>query len=272
MTNSYRERIRAAWARGWWHAKIVRAVGMPDYRIGAKETLPHEANIRAIRIAPSRLGQPVASFWLFKFQGDEIYVAGRTHMGVHKLSFHKSGKSYTTLRGERKELAAWKMLDGGRWLHAVQLRYLIGTGLLRPLPEKPFKEPGFLIESPPGQYFVVHMLIGTEGTTLEMPLPRGYGFPRLLPMQLRGGRCAWLVGGPITMTPEVQRDLALLQALRIQVRRPVDPLNDSLETFQVEVTGHGFNRVTVVPLGPENFTMSPRPSDAQSVPVDWFTS
>lgn len=271
MSESLRDRARTTWSRWRWRAKVVRAAGMPDYRIRAGETLPLEPKLKAIRIAPARLGEPVASFWLFKCQGDEIYAAGRTYMGVFKLSFHRSGKSYATLRGVTKEFAPWKMLDGGRWLQAMRLRYLIGDTMMRPLPEKAFKETAYTIECPPGQYLIAHLLIGADGTTLETPLPTGYGFPKLLQMRLRGGRVAILVGGPIPLTAEPAHAMAVARAHRIVRRRPADPTGDSVEMFSTETTQHGINQATVVPLGPESITTKPPPPGVPRVPIDWFT-
>jgi len=247
--------------RWLWKFRVLLKAGTPDQRLGTHDTLQLARRTKSLRIAPTRLGRPVASFWSFRYQGDEIYVEGRTHAGVHKLSFHKSGKWFTTLGGQRKELAPGKLLDGGHWRHALQLRYLVGDSLLDPLPDKPFRrsDPGYAIECPPGHYLLAHLLIGTDGTTLETPLPEGYRLPRLLPITLRGSRCAMLVGGPLDMPPNVQRELQIARAMRYISKTPPDLQRLRMEVFQVEVTAEGINRVTVIPLGPEAITTTTPP-------------
>lgn len=254
-------RFRSTLANWLWKLRVLLKAGPPNCRIGAGETLPLGKKAKSIRIAPMRLGQPVASFWSFWKQGDEVYAAGRNHIGVHKLSFHSSGKWYTTLGNVRKELAPSHLLPGGQWRHAVQLRYLVGDDTLPPLPETPFRgsDPGWGIEISPGEYLVAHLLIGTNGTRLTTPLPDGYGFPQLLPMELRNGTCAVLVGGPLKTSPRVKRALQIARAVRVQTNTPPDLRNLRMEIFQVEITDQGFNRVSVIPLGPESMTTTPPP-------------
>lgn len=248
-------------SRWLWKARVLLQAGSPDQRLGADDVLDQGKRCKSLRIAPMRLGTPVASFWRFWTQGSEIYAAGRSHIGVHKLSFHSSGKWFSTLGNDRQELAPARALPGGQWRHAVQLRYLVGANTLPPLPEEPFTEanPAWGIEISPREYLVTHLLIGAEGTTLQTPLPDGYGFPRLLPMELRDDRCAVLVGGPLNMPPHVERDLQIAHAMRYVSSTPPDLRRLRIEAFSVEITEDGFNRVTIVPLGPEAITTTPPP-------------
>lgn len=245
-----------------WKMRVLLNAGLPDFRIGAGESLPHGKKVSSVRIAPARNGQPVTSFWSFWMRGNEIYAAGRSHIGVHKLSFHCSGKWFSTLGNSRRDLAVAHSLPGAQWLHALELRFLIGEGILPPLPEKPFREadPGYTVEAAPGEYLVVHLLIGAHGTKLDGALPTGFDWPRLLEMVLRNGTCAVVIGAPFKMPDHVRRDLHVARALRMQSSSTPDLQRLRLEIFQVEITSQGFNRVTVIPLGPEAITTAPRPS------------
>jgi len=245
-----------------WKLRTILNAGMPDFRIGAGESLPHGKKTWNIRIAPARNGKPVASFWSFWAQGNELYAAGRSHIGIHKLSFHSSGKWYTTLGDSRRELAPALRLPGGRWLHALELRYLVGDDILPPLPEKPFREadPGYTIEVAPGEQMVAHLLVGSSGTTLNTPLPDGLEWPRMLELELRHGTCAVVIAAPLKMPAYTRRDLQIARALRLESKTEPNLQQLRMEIFQVEITSKGVNRVTVIPLGPEAITTTPPPS------------
>jgi hypothetical protein len=244
-----------------WKLRILLNAGMPDFRIGAGESLPHGKKTSSIRIAPARIGKPVASFWSFWAQGNELYAAGRSHIGIHKLSFHSSGKWYTTLGDNRRELAPAHRLPGRQWLHALELRYLVGDDILPPLLEKAFREadPGYTIEVAPSEYLVAHLLIGSSGTTLNTPLPVGLEWPRMLELELRHGTCEVVIAAPLKMPAHARRDLQVARALRLESKTEPNLQQLRMEIFQVEITSQGVNRVTVIPLGPEAITTTPPP-------------
>ncbi|MGE0367236.1 MAG: hypothetical protein AB7Q00_16040 [Phycisphaerales bacterium] len=248
-----------------WKLRVLLKAGLPDFRIGAGESLPHVRKASSIRIAPARNGQPATSFWSIWRRGNEIYAAGRSHIGVHKLSFHSSGRWFSTLGNSRRKLAPRHALPGGQWFHALELRFLIGEGILPPLPEKPFREadPGYTVEVAPGEHLVVHLLIGAHGTKLDAALPNGFDWPRLLELVLRDGMCAVVLGAPFKMPDNVRRVLQIARALRLQSKSAPDFQRLRLEVFQVEITSEGFNRVTVIPLGPEAITTKPRSSSTR---------
>lgn len=254
--------LRDASASLIWKLRTILKAGMPDFRIGAGESLPHGKKTSSIRIAPARNGKPVASFWSFWAQGNELYAAGRSHIGIHKLSFHSSGKWYTTLGNDRRELASARQLPGGQWVHALELRYLVGDDILPPLPEKPFREadPGYTIDVAPGEHLIAHLLIGSSGTTPNTPLPDGLQWPRMLELELRHGTCAVVIAAPLKMTAHARRDLQIARALRLESKTEPNLQQLRMEIFQVQITSRRVNRVTVIPLGPEAITTTPPPS------------
>lgn len=233
----------------------------PDYALGAGEALQHERRTTSIRVAPARDALPIASFWRFWAQGDEVYVAWRDLIGVHKLSLHSSGRWVTTMDSLQGKLAAPFPLSGERWLHALEVRFLVGEGALPPRAQKAFKRnrPGYLIGLREGDLLALQLLFGASGTTHATPLPPEMNWPKLLEISLRDGTCVVLVAATFPMNEHHRADLRNLRAVRLRTSAPITAREANLELFRLAVDRR--NIITVVPLGPESFStreQSPR--------------
>lgn len=210
-------------------------------------------------MAPGRNALPIASFWRFWAQGDEVYVAWRDLIGVHKLSLHSSGRWVTTIDTLQGKLAAPFPLSSGLWLHALEIRFLVGQGALPPRAQKAFKrnKSGYLIGLAEGDLLVLQLLFGAPGTTPSTPLPTEMNWPKLLEITLRDGTCVVLVVATFPMTEQHRADMRSLRAVRVRTSAPISASQANLELFRLAVGRR--NVITVVPLGPESFSAGVHP-------------
>jgi hypothetical protein len=210
----------------------------------------------AFRIAPSRSGEPAAQYLRFWVENSEIYASVRnTGRGMH-LSIHSSGDIHLRLEGKDKEsLSPLLPLAGSGWRHAVELRYLLGDNIHRPLPEDLKGKPSRMIEVAPGQILILNLLVGDAGTTAETELPEVFdeGITPIWTCILADGRPVVLCArvGPIN-----QENAAQLNFIRNELNPKINytpdaPKRHYLEVHRMQWSPTGGNVISIVPMGPE---------------------
>jgi hypothetical protein len=117
----------------------------------------------AFRIAPSQARQPIASFWKFWIEGNELYAMNRDAQSM-KISVHASGQTHLCMERRDLQLLAPPLpLAGSDWHHALEIRYLAAPDRFRPTPKKlKKKEKAYLIEIADGQALILNLLLTTK--------------------------------------------------------------------------------------------------------------
>jgi len=221
-------------------------------------TLPVQG--KAIRFAPGCDNEPAASFWKIWAEGNEIYTSSRSPGGLAKISVHASGQIHYRLEGKLKQdLAPFMQLGSGPWLHAFELRFLLSDSVNLPFRERESlkNKSAYLLPVPNGFLLHANLIIGTNGTPYDSPLPA-----ELLP----AGQALWRTrlrdGGPAVL---VARMLEMDSNNRDHIRRIREELKPTVtfsempsgrkyvEVFHIHWSSDGGNVVLVVPMGDEAF-------------------
>lgn len=236
--------------------ELTRSLGQS----GEFQPVPNMIYKRAkeLRVGPGRQRQPVAGLWKFWVEGNEIYATTRALGQVAKISVHASGQIHMRIESrELQQLAPPMPLGNGNWLHAFELRFLVGVGSQKPPQEKLKGTSASLINLPDDAVLILNLLVGQEGSTSSTPMPHEFSPSGevVWMTQLRDTRPVILVGRVHAMD-EVNR--TAMDEIRLKLRpqvnltkRPTRP--PYLEIRQISWDPKGGNVVLVVPLGPEAF-------------------
>lgn len=212
-----------------------------------------------LRVAPGRNGVPIAAFWRVWSQGDEVYLSRRQAEAVAKISLHSKGHWRFEVGHKRIMFAPPVQLAGGKWMYAVEIRWLVDGPTLRPFPAAPLNQTqsALVIEMPAGDSLVLSVLLGTPGTGVNEPLPENFGGARLFSRQLRNGQAMVVVG---RVRPESDEDRDSIRKIRHELGFTASvsgkPAPATLELMRVSATPAGGNVVEIFPLGPENLRFS----------------
>jgi hypothetical protein len=228
---------------------------------------------KELRVGPGRQRQPVASLWKFWVEGNEIYATTRALGQVARISVHASGQIHMRIESrELQKLAPPMPLGNGNWLHAFELRFLVGSDSQRPPQEKLQGTTASLINLPDDAVLILNLLVGRAGSTLSTPMPHEFSPSGEIVWitQLRDTRPVILVGR-VHVMDEVNRNA--MDEIRLKLRPQINLTKKPktppyLEIRQVSWDSKGGNVVLVVPLGQEAFRV-----DADSLtPVDEIAS
>lgn len=222
-----------------------------------KADLPVEG--KAVRFAPSREQQPVASFWKVWAEGNEIYASSRSPGGSPRISVHASGQIHYRLEAKLKQdLAPLTQLGSGPWFHAFEIRFLQSQGANAPFRQRESlrNKSAYLIPVPEGFILYANLIVGAAGTPLNCLLP-----PEFLPAgqalwrtQLRDGRPAVLVARMLELDSQNRDHIKYLrEELKPTVTFSSVPNGRYVELFHLHWSPGGGNVVLVVPMGDEAF-------------------
>lgn len=206
---------------------------------------------KAFRVGPAQAGQPVASFWKFWIEGNELYAMNRDASSM-KISVHASGQTH--LRMERRDLRPLFppfSLAGSDWHHALEMRYLVAPDRLRPTPKRlKKKEKAYLIDVPDGHALILNLLLTSTVPPPTLPTQFGGAQPLWI-ATLTDGRHVTLIGRVRPLDAENQEHLARLRgADGPKATFEGEPTSPHLELSHV-FWGPGGNIVLIVPAGSE---------------------
>ncbi len=218
---------------------------------------------KAFRIAPAQAGQPVASFWKFWIEGNELYAMNRDASSM-KISLHASGQTHLRMeRRDRQQLFPPFCLPGSTWHHALEMRYLVAPDRSRPTPKKlKSKEKAYLVDVPDQHAFILNLLL-----TSTVP-------PPVLPVQFSGAQSLWvatladgrhvtLIGRVMALDAENTAHLARLRgADGPKVTFEGEPTSPHLELSHI-FWGPGGNIVLIVPAGSEAVRTLGKPASVE---------
>jgi hypothetical protein len=229
-----------------------------------------------IRFAPGRGGQPAATFWRVWAEGNEVYASSRTPGGSPKISVHASGKIHYRLEAKlKKDLADAMPFAGERWLHAVELRFLLSPGALPPLGEREGLEnkAAYLIPVADGFFLCANLIIGAAGASADTSLPAELvpGGQTLWRARLRDGRLAVLVARMLALD---EQNMRAIRYIRNELK-PNFSVPDAQHLGRVEIlhlhwSPTGGNVVLVVPMGEEAFRLETDYSSFSDIPRRYF--
>jgi hypothetical protein len=220
------------------------ASGRPPTRVG-----------KSVRVGPGNGEVPTACFWKFWTEGNEIYAASRGGGHLTKISVHASGQIHMHL-GPRNTLTfAPPIAVGDDWLHAIEIRFLIGPGSFTPPPsltKLKKNDKALLIQVSPNNVFLLNLLVGRSAASL----PNAFvNCAQIWQSSLRDSRIAVLIGRILPMDRENEKQLNF-------IRSELNPRAN----FEGKLTGHppylecihafwspGGNVVFVVPMGTEGY-------------------
>lgn len=206
---------------------------------------------KAFRIGPAQGGQPIASFWKFWIEGNELYAMNRDASSM-KISVHASGQTH--LRMERRDLQPLfppLNLVGSDWHHALEMRYLLAPDRLRPTPRRlKKKDKAYLIDVPDEHALILNLLL--TSTVPAPTLPTQFGGAQTLWIATLGdGRLVTLIGRVRSLDAENQEHLARLRG----ADGPKVTFDGELTSPHLELShvfwAPGGNIVLIVPAGSE---------------------
>lgn len=206
---------------------------------------------KAFRIAPAQAGQPVASFWKFWTEGNELYAMNRDASST-KVSIHASGQTHLRMeRRDRQPLFPPFTLPDSDWRHALEIRYLLAPDRFRPAPKKLKRNSeAYLVEVSDGHAFILNLLLTSADPPPTLPTQLA-GAQILWVATLPDGRHVTLIGRVMTLDAENQEHLARLRgADGPKVTFEGEPTSPRLELSHV-FWGPGGNIVLIVPAGSE---------------------
>jgi hypothetical protein len=223
---------------------------------------------RAFRVAPGQNGQPVASFWKFWIEGNELYAMNRD-VGSMKVSVHASGQIHLRLgRRDLQLLAPPLRLDGSDWHHALEIRYLIAPDRFRPTPKKlKEKEKAYLIDVADGDALILNLMLASTATA--QPVPAQFaGAQALWTTTLADRRHASLIARVMPLNKENQEHLARLRGpdgpkATFASGQPSSP---HVELSHVFWSGTGGNVILIVPAGSETIRKLGTPASSEAEP------
>jgi hypothetical protein len=229
---------------------------------------------KELRLAPGRDGKPAASLWKFWVTNNEVYATSRSTGTSSHISVHASGQIHMRLGGkDLQPLAAPLVMGDGAWLHAFELRFLLGPGALRPPTENLNKKKAFLVDVPIDTVLILNLLVILDGSSVVTVVPRELqGARPIWRAALSGGRTALLVGRLLEMDEHNRDELRFLRqelGIKVNFARP-SAAPRYIEIRRVSWSPEGGNVLLVVPMGEEGFRVeqpNPDQTSATAEPV-----
>lgn len=208
-----------------------------------------------LRVAPARDGRLAASIWRVWAQGDEVYLASRSVARISKVSLHRTGAWFLDAGHERHQFARPIPLCDGRWLHALELKWLLDKMPPVEVDEPPLKpkDAAVLLETPPGFACIVNVLFGAGSTTVDSALPTEMQGVRLQEVTLRSGTPLVVIGRVQAFSDQDRR---ALHEHRYELAPKVSfdgprPSRARAELMRAIASPIGGNVILVIPLGHE---------------------
>lgn len=210
---------------------------------------------KSVRVGPGNGQIPTACFWKFWTEGNEIYAASRGGGHLSKISVHASGQIHMHL-GPRNTLTfAPPVALGDDWLHAIEIRFLLGRGSFTPPPslmKLKKNDKALLVQVSPNNVFLLNLLVGKAGGSLPGAFINS---SQIWQSSLKDHRTVLLVARIPPMDQENEKQLNF-------IRSELNPKAN----FEGKLTGqptyleciHAFwgpggNVVFVVPMGREGY-------------------
>ena len=164
------------------------------------------------------------------------------------------------MEGKQKhDLQQAVQLDMAPWLHAYELRFLIGNSARRPKDERKAiqKKPHLLVPVPEKHALRLNLLVGRPGTDAGTPLPAFFGSSctRLWQPRLRDGRLALLLGRITAFEASDENQIwAMREDLGLTLNSQSAPKEENyVELFSFHTTTDRTNLIHVIPMGDEVF-------------------
>jgi hypothetical protein len=229
--------------------------------------LPPLATGRAFRVAPSQSRQPVASFWKFWVEGNELYAMNRD-LAAMKISVHESGQIHLRLeKRDLRPLAPPLALADTSWNHVLEIRYLIAPDRHRPTLKKIKKnEKAFVVEVADGNALILNLIVAAHGVVPGSAPPHFCGARQLWRSSLADGRPVMLVGRIMPLDAENQQQIKRLRGIDgPKVTFSGAPgARRQVEVYHVFWSPQGGNIVLVVPAGEETIRKLGEPASSTS--------
>jgi hypothetical protein len=210
-----------------------------------------------VRIGTGMNGVPTSCFWKFWNEGPELYAVSRSGGSLTKISVHKSGQIHMHQAVRNKTLLAPLMSIGDSWLHAIELRFLVGVGAFVPPPHlvrlKKKKDEALLAHVESNEILILNLLVGEVGRELPGPFRNSCQVWRT---SLGNGRNALLIGRVLPIDEPNSKHLIYLRA-EVNPRANFEgkPGNKTPYIECIHANwGPGGNIVFVVPLGDEGIS------------------
>jgi hypothetical protein len=174
-----------------------------------------------------------------------------------KVSVHASGQIHMRPEGrDIQHLAPALAIGGGRWAHALELRFLLSPDSYFPPPQKlKAKQRAFLVDVPDDHVLIVNLLTGNLGCSLDEPLPSEL-LPAARPLWralLSDGRPVLLTGRVLQLDQLNRDQIAYVRAElnpRVNFSEPLTNL-PYVEVQRIVWSPAGGNVILVVPMGKE---------------------
>ena len=210
---------------------------------------------KAIRFAPGQGLGPATWFWRVWTEGNEIYALTRNSGGVAKLSVHQSGQIHYRLGPKHKQdLAPIMQIPNSVWLHAFEIRFLIGEDAEAPPEQKESlkNKSAYVVPIPAGKFLVVNLIVRGASTTSNRPLPAQFsGATELWRARLPDNRLAVLIARMLELDNENRQKLEFYhKELKPTVTFSAAPKDSYVEIHHLHWSPDG-NIVLVVPMGHE---------------------
>jgi hypothetical protein len=252
--------------------------------MNAKHNLPSQppSAAKAVRVGPGQHGKPAALFWKFWTEKSEIYATSRGGGHLTKISVHASGQVHMHIGPRNLQHMAPPMpMGSGQWLHAVEVRFLLGPGAFLPPAEMvklKKKSKALLIEVPPEQVLVLNLLVGKAGEAPSASLPDMLrGARPIWQTALQDGRAVVLVARVLAMD---QQNAAAIKFIRSELNPKVNLAGKPTGQLPYIEIMHAFwsaggNVMLVIPMGAEGHRfdedadadMESAASDARSITI-----
>jgi hypothetical protein len=211
---------------------------------------------KVFRVAPSRSGVQIANAWRIWAQGSEFYAAARDVIRLGKISFH----SNFYWRYEVGDLAlrlAEPLKLTSRWLHALELVFLIDTGVLLPLTQ--CEAGSSLVETPEGAKLVLNLLLSSDAKGPRLSPPPEIGGHPIHSYRLRSGATLLVVARVMPLDNSNQALIAETRAkLRVNVKDNVPSANVYVEASWNEFSPRTGNVLAVIPVGTDSLAVEGR--------------
>ncbi len=153
------------------------------------------------------------------------------------------------------------------WLHAFEVRFLIGQDSYLPPPPKNLKKNrAFLVEVPLDSFLVLNLLVGRDAAKVPPPIPRELAPAMTLwRSRLRNQRPVLLLGRLIPMDDSNRK---LIDYYRREMNPKVNfsklPEKPYVELRPIAWDAVGGNVMLVIPMGKEAIRTTPEPTDAEA--------
>jgi hypothetical protein len=213
------------------------------------------ANRNVIRIAPVRDGAQIANAWRFWSQGDEFYAAARDAVNFGKISFHRNGNWQLRTGTVMQRLAPGLKLTGG-WIHALELVYLVGDGVL--LPKSQCEENVMKVDVPGLSKLLIDLII-SGSSRQPSHIPAEMRGTTLKVLGLRSGQTLMIIG---RVMPFNKQDMLAIADMRAKLKVSYATNLPAEDDAYIEASMHSFrpgqgNIIQVIPVGTETFVVDP---------------